>query len=104
MNLVAKEYVACRAEEDGMLILSEFAGAAQELREAMLVNPYDPEAIRRQIELALSMPSEERRRRMSALAERVGRRDIRWWTTTFLELLAAAGTAPRLEAVRSPLH
>ena len=104
MNLVAKEYVACHAEREGVLILSEFAGAAQELREALLVNPYDLEAIRRQIEHALSMPSEERRRRMIALAQRVATRDIRWWTTTFLELLAGGETAPWLEAARSPLH
>jgi trehalose 6-phosphate synthase/phosphatase len=91
MNLVAKEYVACHAAGGGVLILSEFAGAAREMREAVLVNPYDPEGIRRQIEVALSMPAEERRRRMVALANRVATRDIRWWMRTFLDLLAATG-------------
>jgi alpha,alpha-trehalose-phosphate synthase [UDP-forming] len=94
MNLVAKEYVACRTREDGVLVLSEFAGAAQELREAVLVNPYEPEAIRRRIETALSMPSGERRRRMRALRERVARRDIRWWTTSFLDALDGPVAAP----------
>ena len=71
MNLVAKEYVACHSRGDGILILSEFAGAARELTEALPVNPYDPEAIRRQMDRALAMPPEERRTRMSALARKV---------------------------------
>jgi trehalose-6-phosphate synthase len=87
MNLVAKEYVACHPEGDGMLVLSEFAGAAQELDEALLVNPYDPEAIRRQLYTAVSMPARERRRRMLALAACVTTRDVEWWTSRFLELL-----------------
>jgi trehalose 6-phosphate synthase len=88
MNLVAKEYVACHGAGDGTLILSEFAGAARELREALLVNPYDPEAIRRQLDRALLMAPAERRRRMQALAQRVETHDVRWWTAAFLELLA----------------
>jgi trehalose-6-phosphate synthase len=91
MNLVAKEYVACKAGQDGMLLLSEFAGAAQELREAVLVNPYDPEAIRRSLEHCLLMPPEERRRRMRMLDRRVATRDLAWWTNQFLDLLARAG-------------
>jgi trehalose 6-phosphate synthase/phosphatase len=87
MNLVAKEYVACHEERDGMLVLSEFAGAAKEMREAILVNPYEPEAIGRAIEEAVHMGASERRRRMRALARRVAQRDIRWWTSTFLALL-----------------
>ena len=91
MNLVAKEYVACRGGEGGVLLLSEFAGAAQELREAVLVNPYDPEAIRRGLEICLAMSPEERRRRMRALDRRVALRDVRWWTAAFLGRLAAGG-------------
>ncbi len=91
MNLVAKEYVACRGGEDGILLLSEFAGAAEDLREAVLVNPYDPEAIRRGLEICVAMSPEERRRRMRALDRRVAMRDVRWWTRTFLDQLAAAG-------------
>ncbi len=87
MNLIAKEYVACHADGDGLLILSEFAGAARELKEAILVNPYDPEAIARQLEVALAMPPGERRQRMRALALRVEAHDVYWWTSTFLRLL-----------------
>ncbi|HJQ83918.1 MAG TPA: trehalose-6-phosphate synthase [Candidatus Binatia bacterium] len=94
MNLVSKEYVASRGGEDGVLVLSEFAGAAHELREAVLVNPYDPEAIRRGLEIALAMSPHERRRRMRALARRVAARDLHWWTEQFLDRLAAtAGPA-----------
>ena len=89
MNLVAKEYVACHPEGDGVLVLSEFAGAAAELEEAVLVNPYDPETIRRQLEVAVAMPADERHRRMRALNDRVAARDVYWWTSTFLTLLAA---------------
>jgi trehalose 6-phosphate synthase len=88
MNLVAKEYVACHPDGDGVLLLSEFAGAARELTEAVLVNPYEPEAIARQIEVAMRMPAAERRRRMRALVEKVAARDIRWWTSSFLGLLS----------------
>jgi trehalose 6-phosphate synthase/phosphatase len=96
MNLVAKEYVACHGDSEGVLILSEFAGAAREMREAVLVNPYDPEAIRRQIEVAVEMSHEERRSRMEALTERVYSHDIAWWTSTFLRLVGdpAAAAAP----------
>jgi alpha,alpha-trehalose-phosphate synthase [UDP-forming] len=89
MNLVAKEYVACRADADGILLLSEFAGAAQELREAVQVNPYDPEAIRRALELSVAMSPGERRRRMRALDRRVATRDLAWWTRAFLDRLDA---------------
>ena len=88
MNLVGKEYVACRGGEDGVLLLSEFAGAAEDLREAVLVNPYDPEAIRRGLEICVAMSPEERRRRMRALDRRVAMRDVRWWTRAFLDRLA----------------
>jgi len=87
MNLVAKEYVACRVGTPGVLVLSEFAGAANDLREAVLVNPYDPEALRRRIEIAVSMPPEERARRMRALDRRVATHTIQWWTASFLQLL-----------------
>ncbi|HYV56242.1 MAG TPA: trehalose-6-phosphate synthase, partial [Candidatus Nitrosopolaris sp.] len=93
MNLVAKEYVACRggAAQDGVLVLSEFAGAAQELREAVVVNPYDAEAICRGLEVAVGMQIDERRRRMRALDRRISNRDLTWWTQTFLTRLAEAG-------------
>lgn len=67
MNLVAKEYVASQVDEEGVLLLSRFAGAAEEMEEATLINPYDPEGFSLQIRDALILPLEERRRRMRAL-------------------------------------
>jgi alpha,alpha-trehalose-phosphate synthase [UDP-forming] len=90
MNLVAKEYVACHGDGSGVLVLSEFAGAARELHDALLVNPYDPESIRRQLHAAVTMAPEERRRRMEAIAGRVAAHDVHWWTSRFLDLLSAA--------------
>ena len=98
MNLVAKEYVASRGATPGVLVLSEFAGAANELREAVLVNPYDPEAIRRRIEVAVSMSPDEKARRMRALDRRVATRTIQWWTTSFLQLLDNPATTMALTA------
>ena len=82
MNLVAKEFVASRTDEDGVLVLSEFAGAASELAEAVHVNPYDVEGTAEAFYRALTMPEEERRARMRALRHRVFSYDIeRWWST-----------------------
>ena len=86
MNLVAKEYVASHLD-DGMLVLSEFAGAAYELGEAVLVNPWDPDSIARGIGEALRLPRDERRARMSAMLDAVTTRDVHWWTEAFLMLL-----------------
>jgi trehalose 6-phosphate synthase len=91
MNLVAKEYVAAQAGGDGVLVLSEFAGAASELREAILVNPYEPDAVAQGIATALGMPTAERRARMAALLERVRTHDVHWWTSAFLMLLSGHG-------------
>ena len=103
MNLVAKEYVARHPEGDGVLVLSEFAGAARELTEAVLVNPYEPETIGRHIEMAVQMGPEERRERMHALFRKVATHDIRWWTSRFLEMIeAAAATSDGVPA--STLH
>jgi trehalose 6-phosphate synthase/phosphatase len=104
MNLVAKEFCAARPDDDGVLILSEFAGAATELREAVLINPYDVEAMADAIEHALEMPVEERRRRMRALRVQVKSRDVHWWASHFLDTLQAVPashkqTPPVAEAV-----
>ena len=88
MNLVAKEYVAAQAGSDGVLVLSEFAGAAHELIEAVQVNPYEPDAVAHGIATALTMPTDERCRRMLALLERVRVHDVHWWTQAFLLLLS----------------
>jgi len=90
MNLVAKEFVASRPDEDGVLVLSEFAGAAAELAEAVFVNPYDVEATAEALHRALTMPPEERRTRMVGLRERVIGHDVHWWSGAFLAALEAA--------------
>ncbi len=88
MNLVAKEYVAAQDPEDpGVLVLSRFAGAAAELTAALLVNPYDPEAVATSIAHALSMPLEERRTRHEALYRVVSANDVNAWSARFLSTL-----------------
>ena len=72
MNLVAKEFVAAREDNDGVLVLSEFAGAAQELHDALAINPYDAEGFADALEQAIDMPADERRWRMAAPAARGG--------------------------------
>ncbi len=85
MNLIAKEYCACNIEENGVLILSEFAGAAAQLRrEALTVNPYDIEGVADAIYQAFTMSKEERRSRMRKLRERIRRYDIFRWVDAFL--------------------
>jgi trehalose 6-phosphate synthase len=79
MNLVAKEYVACQQGRLGVLVLSRFAGAAREMREALLVNPYDIGAVAETLHRALSLPPEERERRMALLRRRVDRHTIQDW-------------------------
>ena len=88
MNLVAKEYVAAQDPDDpGVLVLSRFAGAAAEMPEALLVNPYDPEAVGAAIARAMEMPLEERRRRHAALYAALLRNDIGKWGDRFLTAL-----------------
>lgn len=89
MNLVAKEFVASRIDGRGVLVLSEFAGAAKELRKALLVNPRDIDGLGRAVLDALRMPKEEIRRRMLALRAQVRLRDVDRWARTFLEDLDA---------------
>jgi trehalose-6-phosphate synthase len=87
MNLVAKEFVAARDDMDGVLILSELAGAAQELSEALIINPYDERGFMDAIARAIAMPSWERRRRMQALHRRVAGRDVLAWASNILNRL-----------------
>ncbi|MBK9265888.1 MAG: bifunctional alpha,alpha-trehalose-phosphate synthase (UDP-forming)/trehalose-phosphatase [Polyangiaceae bacterium] len=94
MNLVAKEFVASRSDEDGVLILSEFAGAAIELDQALRINPYDMEQTAWAIKKAVTMPREERRIRMRALRERVSREDVHDWAQSFLDALAQTRVRP----------
>ncbi len=90
MNLVAKEFVAAQDPQDpGVLVLSRFAGAAEQLREALLVNPYDTARTAETIQRALQMPLEERQRRHQALLARIREHDVHWWRERFLAALAA---------------
>jgi trehalose 6-phosphate synthase len=85
MNLVAKEYCASRLGGDGVLVLSEHAGAAAQLQEgALLVNPYDVEGLAEAIRRAVTMPGLEQRQRMSSLRRAIRRTDLAWWVRTFL--------------------
>jgi trehalose 6-phosphate synthase/phosphatase len=99
MNLVAKEFVASRVDGDGVLVLSEFTGAATELVEAVHINPYDIEATADAYYLALTMPRHERRARMHALRSRVRANPVERWAASFLDKLSAAprgGAAPEM--------
>jgi trehalose 6-phosphate synthase len=90
MNLVAKEYCACNQEETGVVILSEFVGAAAQLQKgALLVNPYDIEGVADAIQRAYSMSREERRRRMRRLRQSIRRQGIFWWVDSFLQAAIA---------------
>ena len=88
MNLVAKEYVACRSDLGGALVLSEFTGAAAELRQAYLTNPHHPQGVKDAIEASLSQTPEEGRRRMRALRRQVLTHDVDLWARSFLDALA----------------
>jgi len=91
MNLVAKEYVAAQDPENpGVLILSRFAGAALQLRDALLVNPYSKDEISDAIARALDMPLEERKRRWRAMMDVVEKDDVLWWRKNFVEALQSA--------------
>jgi trehalose 6-phosphate synthase/phosphatase len=91
MNLVAKEFVASRTDEDGVLVLSEFAGAAGELTTAVLVNPYDVDGMAAAMHDALTMDSEERSARMRGLRGQVFANDIHRWAASFLAALETDG-------------
>jgi trehalose 6-phosphate synthase len=103
MNLVAKEYVAAQDPEDpGVLVLSRFAGAAAELRSALLVNPYDAEAVGAAVAQALTMPLEERRRRHDAAFAALAANDITSWGEKFIAALIAPEPKASVIAWREP--
>ncbi|MDC1056961.1 bifunctional alpha,alpha-trehalose-phosphate synthase (UDP-forming)/trehalose-phosphatase [Flavobacteriaceae bacterium] len=87
MNLVAKEYLATRIQNDGVLILSELAGASKELHQSLIVNPFDITALSNTIHEALNMPLSEQVERNTELRERVKRYNITFWSETFLKEL-----------------
>jgi len=90
MNLVAKEFIAAQDPEDpGALVLSEFAGAAEQMREAILVNPHDTAGLADAIGQALSMSLDERKQRWAALMDGLRRENVAWWRNRFLDDLVA---------------
>jgi trehalose 6-phosphate synthase len=89
MNLVAKEYIACRYDGDGALVLSEFAGAANELRQAWLINPYDINGMKAALLDAYNAPPKELARRMKAMRKTVVEHDVKAWADSFLHELSS---------------
>ena len=87
MNLVAKEFVATRFDESGTLILSEFAGAADDLEGALIVNPYDLNGVAAAMHQALTQSATERRRRMRNMRAQVLERNVFTWASEFLAAL-----------------
>jgi trehalose 6-phosphate synthase len=87
MNLVAKEYIAARQDERGVLILSRFTGAARELHDAIIVNPYDISATGESIAQALNMDSEEMIERMRHMRRSVKEHNIYWWAASLIGTL-----------------
>ena len=100
MNLVAKEYVTCRHDLGGALVLSEFTGAYHELHQAFVCNPHDIEGLKQTILRAINTPAHEKARIMKALRRRVADHDVGRWAARFLDALAVAPHRP--EAVRAP--
>lgn len=99
MNLVAKEYIAAQDPEDpGVLVLSRFAGAAEQMTDALLVNPYSAEEVSDAIYQALRMPREERVRRWERLMAGVQEQDVTWWAQTFLTALEKSEVAAETAA------
>jgi len=94
MNLVAKEFVAAREDEGGALILSRFAGAAQELRDALIVNPYDAEQLADSLRAALEMDPEEKSARMSRMRETLREHNIYRWAGNLIEELTRIRIVP----------
>ena len=92
MNLVAKEYVASRADDSGVLILSEMAGAASELGEALVVNPNDITGVAQALRVALEMSPQDQRQAMTAMRKRLKRYDVVRWAGEFLEVLQESPT------------
>jgi len=103
MNLICKEYCACCLDDDGVLVLSEFAGAAAQLGEhCVLVNPHDVEQTANAIHEALTMAGPARAKRMSALRRSIRRADIFAWVEAFLELLPRPKSAPPRRRISRP--
>jgi trehalose 6-phosphate synthase len=95
MNLVAKEFVASQDPDDpGVLVLSRFAGAAEQMKQALIINPYDTHGAAQVIQQALQMSQGERRERHAALMENIRQFDVHWWCREFLDTLRSSRAAP----------
>jgi trehalose-6-phosphate synthase len=94
MNLVAKEYVAAQDPADpGVLVLSRFAGAARELRGALIVNPFDTDQVAEAMHTGLNMPLDERKARWQGMMDALRANTLSHWRDSFLDALQAAGPA-----------
>ncbi len=96
MNLVAKEFIGAKADDSGVLILSQFTGAARELQDALIVNPYDTEQLAEAIHAALEMDPTEKRARMQRMREGVKEKNIYRWAGDLISSLSQI----RLSSVR----
>jgi trehalose 6-phosphate synthase len=103
MNLVAKEYVASRFDNDGVLILSEFTGASDELRRSLRINPHDIDGLKDAIVQAIDMPLVERQRRMRAMRNLVLRNNVDRWSAGFLHALRGVGQGNQTSDEEDPL-
>ena len=102
MNLVAKEYVSAREDGDGVLVLSEFAGAARDLPDALIVNPYDTGEFSEALRQAIEMPPKERKERMGRMRAAVEERNIYRWAADLLTTLARTGKSPERKLEATP--
>jgi len=103
MNLVAKEFVACKQQRDGVLILSEMTGAVDELPEALRINPNDTVSMVEALKTALTMPSEEQRSRLNSMQARLSSYTVQRWAQDFIEQLDYAKHPPRMGVASIPL-
>jgi trehalose-6-phosphate synthase len=104
MNLVAKEFVAAREDEEGALILSQFTGASRELRDSIVVNPYDTEQLGAAIRLALEMDPEERRTRMQRMRRNVKEHNVYRWAGNLIAELAEIRIEEAEQAMSQPTY
>ncbi len=101
MNLVAKEFIASRPDQSGVLVLSEMAGAAKEMGEALIINPFHADDFAQALETALTMPLEEQTRRNRLLQDRLRRYDVNRWATDFVQTLVSTGGADAARDARA---
>ena len=101
MNLVAKEYFACQQDKNGVLILSEFAGAAQELPNALIVNPYNVNEVAQALKKALRLTEEEKQKMVKPMKDRVIKYDAGYWADSFFQDLAAEADGEHLPSLPS---